>query len=108
MARSRAGDRLPAPSAIARRGKRCETAQHGFYFIASEGFRQHLPLFRRIDIQRGVVVDQLVEEKVAIEVAKGRQLAAYGTAIDRVGEELLNEVAHLGAAGVLQGAFLPL
>ena len=73
--------------------------QRLFDFVAGQRFRQNLPLLGRIDVQRGIVADFRIEEKVPIEMPQGRELPAYRTSVNRIGEELLNEVTDVIPTG---------
>ena len=73
-------------------------SQHGFDFVAGQRFWQDFPLAGGFDIQRGVVVDFFVEQKVAVEMAEGGELAAHAAAIDLMRKKLLEEFANVVAA----------
>ena len=75
-----------------------------FPFRRGQRFRQYFPLLGRVDIQRGIVVDQLVEQQITIKMPQGGELASHGAAIHLVGEEFLDEVADVIAAGGDQGS----
>ena len=61
-------------------------------------FWQNLPLPRRLDIQRGIVLYRFVEQKIPIEVTQGRKLASHAASIDLVGEKLLQKFTNIVAA----------
>ena len=48
--------------------------QHRFHLIARERFGQNLPLFRRVDVQSGIVIDEFVEKKIAIKMPQRESL----------------------------------
>ena len=52
------------------------------------------------------MVDQLVEQQIAIKMAQRRKLASNGSPVNRIGEQLLDEFAHMIALGIKQRAFL--
>src|ERR1700733_3960969 len=74
------------------------SSQRCFHFVASQRLWKNLPLLRRFDVQRGIVVDFLIEQQVAIKMTKRRKLSSYAAAIHLMGKKLLQEVAHIDAA----------
>ena len=81
-------------------------SEHAFHFVAGQRLGQHLPLLRRIDVQRGIVLDHLVEQKIAIQVAQRRELSSHRAAIDSIPEQLLDKFTHMVALGIEQRALV--
>ena len=81
-------------------------ASMAFHFVARQRLGQHLPLLRRIDVQRGIVLDHLVEQKIAIQVTQRREFPSYRTAIHGIAKQLLDKFAHMVALGIEQRAFV--
>ena len=52
------------------------------------------------------MLDHLVEQKIAIQVAQRRKLASHRTAIHGIAEQLLDELAHVVALGIEQCALV--
>ena len=81
-------------------------SEHAFHFVPGQRLGQHLPLLRRIDVQRRIVLDHLVEQKISIQMTQGRELPSHRPAIDSIAEQLLDEFAHMVALGIEQRAFV--
>src|SRR5208282_2817790 len=64
----------------------------------SQRLGKNLPLSRRLDVQRGIVLDLFVQQQVTIEMSQRREFSPDAAAIDLIGEKLLQEIAHIGTA----------
>ena len=78
-----------------RNGLRERSPQRQFNFVASQRLRKNLPLFRGFDIQGRIVIDFFIEQEIAIEMAKRRELAADTASVDLIRKKLLQKVAHI-------------
>jgi len=78
--------------------------EHGVYFGFGEGLGQDFPCLGRLDIQRGVVVDALVEEEPFVESANAAEFAGGGAGINSVGAEVFEEGGYVLLEGVEEDA----
>ncbi len=71
------------------------TFDQGRDLLFGERLRKHLPLFGTVDVERGIVRDQFVQQQVTIELAQGRELAGDGTRIHAVAEQVLHQFLQI-------------
>ena len=69
--------------------------QNALDLIGGQRFRQHLPLPRRIDVQRGVGGDVAVEQQVLVEVPQRRKLARHAASVHAIRQQRIEEVADI-------------
>ena len=85
----------PSGSCVALAG----TFDEGGYLLFGERLGQHLPLFGAVDVQRGIVRDQFVQQEIAVELAQGAELAGDGTRIHAVAEQVLQQFFEIFPLG---------
>src|ERR1700686_4658691 len=66
-------------------------------FIARQRLWQHLPLPRRLNIQRWIVIDSLIEKQVTIKMTQRRKFPSHAAPVHLMGKKLLQEFTHIVA-----------
>jgi len=69
--------------------------QDRFHFLPAESFGKNFPALGRIDVQRGVVFEQIIQQQVAIEVPQRRELSRHRAPVHLIGEQLLQKLADI-------------
>ena len=64
-------------------------------FIPRQRFWQNFPLPRRLDVQRGIVLDGFVEQQISIQMTQRGKLPSHAASVDLMGEELLQEFTNI-------------
>ena len=79
--------------------------QHALHLVGGQRLRQHLPLPRRIDIQRWIDGDVAVKQQILVEMPQRRQLARHTAPVDPIRQQRIEKVAHILPPRFAQRAF---
>src|SRR5580765_1976547 len=66
--------------------------------IPGERFGQNLPLPRRRNVQRRIMLNSLVEQQITIQMSQSRELSPHAAAVHSLRKELLQKLAHVATA----------
>ncbi len=69
-----------------------------FHLCPRKRLRQDLPLLRRVDVERGIVLDISIQKQIPVKVPQSRQFARHRTAIHFVRQQRVQKLLHVVAA----------